>query len=298
MTDFEKWMERILDAPTMVDAGRALISFSYVMTAKESPQKYTDQFLMYLLERFSAYDRDSRFYIAEPGAIVAASILSRIRFDELLSNNMDIIRNLGAQFIFEFEQTKGCQMSAVEVWMVLNELDEKYGLFEKTNLDRKTMLLLFHNDRRKVSGSKVFCKEYPDGSRGWLIELFPEPRDYSKEIGERLSSLLATIIAKEAFQTWRGTKVYPAWVYTCLRCCDVEPEPAPAQMNEQIKRVLSLALLIDSRFAGPGTQSNLKELGLERTAGYVGFLGAVLKFIKENPRAACKGEEGKSYDGQ
>lgn len=296
MTDFEKWVERILDSPTMVDAGRALISFSYAMTAKGTPQKYTDQFLMCLLERFSAYDRDNRFYIAEPGAIVAASILSRIRFDELVSNNMDIIRNLGAQFIFEFEQTKGRQMSAVETWMFLNEFDEKYGLFEKTNLDRKTMLLLFHKDRRKVFGSKVFCKEYPDGSRGWQIELFPTPRDSSKEIGERLSSLFAAIIAKEAFQTCRGTQVYPAWVYSCLHRCGVEPQPT--QLHEQIEQVLSLALLIDSRFAGPDTQSKLKELGLERTAGYMGFLGAALKSVKDNHRAVCRGEAETSYDGQ
>ena len=296
MKDFEKWMERILDASSMVDAGRALISFSYAATAQGAQQKYTDLFLMYILERFSAYDRDSRFYIAESGVIVATSILSRIRFDELASNNRDIIRNLGAQFIFEFEQTKGCQMSAVEVWMVLNEFDEKYGLFEKINVDRKTMLLLFRNDHRKESWSKVFCKEYPDGSRGWQIELFPTPRDSSKEIGERLSSLFATIIAKEVFQTWRDTQVYPAWLYTSLRRCGVEPEPA--QLDEQIRRVLSLALLIDSRFAGPGIQIKLKELGFERTAGYMGFLGVALKFIKENHRDVCKDGEGASYDGQ
>ena len=296
MTDFEKWMERILDAPTMVDAGRALISFSYAAATQRKPQKYTDLFLMYLLERFSAYDSDSRFYIAEPDAIVATSILSRIRLDDLGFSNLDIIRNLGTQFIFEFEQTNGHQTSAVETWMVLNEFDEKYGLFEKTNLDRKTMLLLFHKDRRKVFGSKVFCKEYPDGSRGWQIELFPTPRDSSKEIGERLSSLFAAIIAKEAFQTWRGTQVYPAWVYSCLHRCGVEPQPT--QLHEQIEQVLSLALLIDSRFAGPDTQSKLKELGLERTAGYMGFLGAALKSVKDNHRAVCRGEAETSYDGQ
>lgn len=296
MKDFEKWMERILDAPTMADAGRALISFSYATTTSRAPQKYIDQFLMYLLERFSAYDRESRFYIAEPGAIVAASVLSRIRLEEISSGNLDIIRNLGMQFIFEFEKAQGYQISGVGIWMALQELETKFGILEAINAERKLMVLLFNRDRRKVKRNPVFRREYPDGSSGWQIELFPDVKNSSEDIGDRLFPLLASIIAREISRTWRGVWAQPEWVRTCLRTCGIEPDSE--DLLGQIKEVVLYALLIDSRFAGPGTQIKLKELGLEKTAGYLGFLGAALKSIKESRSAMCRNEEGRYYSGQ